>query len=536
MKRIIYAFMFIAMGLVAFQAQAQTRYLDEIFSGVTKTDSLVYSDNVSIFPVIASGGMAMPAQVPKFMTIYEPAGDTASERPAIILCHSGTFFPAIVNGGFTGNRNDSLLVEIANRFARQGYVVACIDNRLGWNLTGNIDAQRETILEAAYRGIQDLRAAIRYLRKTEAEDGDPYGLDPNKIVTGGSGTGGYLVYGACFLKRYEQTELLKFFNFNTNPPTPYLDTAFVGDPYGLQLKTLNVPQNPTYSSEFNLGFTLGGACGDISWVEAGDPPILSVHSPGDQFAPYDLANVLEPIQDLSVIDTAAGGFAVVKRANELGNNDIWKDLDWRDPYNKAAAALNASLGQTGVDGLYPLGIPSSGAFSQCITSIPGAPADSATEDIAPYDWIDSTTFVNAYTGQITGEERYCQITLNNPNDPVIARTYIDSVVGYLSPRIAFALGVVAESDVAIPASNDDELASQLSIYPNPAQDQLNIVLDGLQQIDEVTVMNTNGQIVRQLQNVRTTRLQIDREGLTSGMYLIKVRSGDLVTHQKILFE
>ncbi|MEL6134933.1 MAG: T9SS type A sorting domain-containing protein, partial [Bacteroidota bacterium] len=346
-------------------------------------------------------------------------------------------------------------------------------------------------------------------------------------------------YGACFLKRSEQILLLKFFDF-TDPmnPIPYVDTTQLGGPYGLEVGQLNVPQNPTYSSDFNVGFTLGGACGDVSWVEAGDPPILSVHSPGDQFAPYDLDNVLEPINDLSVIDTAAGGFAVVARANEIGNNDIWQDLDWRDPFNKAAAALNTSLGQTGVDGLYPLGIKSSGVTSQCVND-PGAAPDSATDDIAPYDWIDSTSFVMGYDdqmGPISGVERYCQITLNNPNDPVVARTYIDSVVGYLSPRIAFALGVVSESDVAVPTNLDDELASQLSIFPNPVQDQINIVLDGLQQIDEVTIMNTNGQIMREVKDIRSISLQIDREGLSSGMYLIKVRSGDLVTHQKVLLD
>ena len=146
MKRILYAFMFIAVSLFALQAQAQNRYLDEVFSGVTVTDSIVYSNNVSISPAIFSGGTQPPGQVPKLMTIYEPTGDTVSARPLLILCHSGTFLPAIVNGGFTGGRNDSLIVEMANRFARQGYVVAAIDNRLGWLATSlDIEAQRKSL-------------------------------------------------------------------------------------------------------------------------------------------------------------------------------------------------------------------------------------------------------------------------------------------------------------------------------------------------------------------------------------------------------
>ena len=50
---------------------------------------------------------------------------------------------------------------------------------------------------------------------------------------------------------------------------------------------LNIPNNPTYSNDINLAFNVGGALADISWLEAGDIPIVSFHCEKDQYAPID---------------------------------------------------------------------------------------------------------------------------------------------------------------------------------------------------------------------------------------------------------
>ncbi len=539
MTKNIYLMLVVFIGLLCTQVigQTQSRYLDDIFAEVKVTTGVEYQNNVSVFPAIVSGGMQPPAQTPKLADIYEPVGDTVSSRPLLILCHSGTFFPAIVNGTFTGGRQDSLIVEMAERFAKKGYVVAAIDNRLGWLITADIEGQRKSLLEAAYRGIQDLRAAVRFFRKTVAEDGNPYSIDPTKIATGGSGTGGYLVYGAHFLKRIDQILLLKFFDFaDPSNPVPYVDTMQLGDPYGLRAGTLNVPQWPTYDSDISVGFCLGGACGDQSWIEAGDPPIMSIHSPDDNFAPYDLANVLEPINNLSVIDTAAGGFAVVSRAQEQGINDLWKDLRWRDPYNLRAAELNNGFGHPELDGLWPLSRQFSPCASQCITSIPGAPADSCLPGGAPYDWIDSTTFVTAYQGAITGPERYCQNTVGVPNDPAVARTYIDSLVGYIVPRMSLALGLVTEAAVAVPVSIENSLNEQLRIFPNPANTQLTVTTTNGRLIDQVTLLNLSGQIILQRDQISRKDITIERNDLSAGIYLLKIQAGSQTSYQKVMFD
>ncbi|MEL6256725.1 MAG: hypothetical protein AAFR87_32290, partial [Bacteroidota bacterium] len=75
---------------------AQERYLDEIFSEVTVTSDQQYGSNFSILPIIL-GMDSVPSNVPLVLDIYEPTGDTVSERPVVILTHAGDFLPPVLN-------------------------------------------------------------------------------------------------------------------------------------------------------------------------------------------------------------------------------------------------------------------------------------------------------------------------------------------------------------------------------------------------------------------------------------------------------
>jgi hypothetical protein len=60
-------------------------------------------------------------------------------------------------------------VEICTRLAKSGYVAIAATYRQGWlPLSENQNTVTGTLLQAAYRGIQDVRSLIRYLRKDMA--------------------------------------------------------------------------------------------------------------------------------------------------------------------------------------------------------------------------------------------------------------------------------------------------------------------------------------------------------------------------------
>ncbi len=54
------------------------------------------------------------------MDVYEPAGDSETERPVFLFFHSGNFLPQYVNAGTQGTRQDSVVVEMCERYARMG--------------------------------------------------------------------------------------------------------------------------------------------------------------------------------------------------------------------------------------------------------------------------------------------------------------------------------------------------------------------------------------------------------------------------------
>src|SRR5690606_6729036 len=70
------------------------------------------------------------------------------------------------------------------QLARLGYVAVAIDYRVGFFFPNT-----STTMHAVQRCVHDLKGSIRYLRKTVAEDGNPYGIDPDRIIVGGVSAG-----------------------------------------------------------------------------------------------------------------------------------------------------------------------------------------------------------------------------------------------------------------------------------------------------------------------------------------------------------
>ena len=217
MKKVLQNFIAFTLVVCAISANAQQiRYLDDIFTNVTVTSDVEFAANISVLPMLMGGP---PSLSPIKCDIYEPTGDNLTNRPVVILAHAGSFLPPVLNGSPVGDKTDFSIVEQCTRWAKKGYVAVAMNNRLGWNpQSSNQDERTSTLIQAAYRGIQDAKAMVRFLRKTEDIDGNPYGIDPNKIALGGQGTGGYISLGYATLDTvgditpWQEIYLTKFFN------------------------------------------------------------------------------------------------------------------------------------------------------------------------------------------------------------------------------------------------------------------------------------------------------------------------------------
>lgn len=415
----------LVLGLcVALAAQSQ-RYLSEVFTDVTVTSNVVYGRNATILPIIAGvSSEALPEDLK--MDVYQPTGDTETNRPVILYFHTGNFLPFPLNGGTGGTKTDSTAVEICKRFARMGYVAISCDYRLGWNPLASTQAERTWFLiNAAYRGVQDARTAVRYMRKSVAELGNPYNIDPEKIALWGQGTGGYISFAASTINDYV-SDIASITKFTWSPqgtPQPMVISFVNGDIFGTSYginptnnDTLCYPNHVGYSSDVSACVNMGGAMGDISWLEPGSPPMISFHIPSDPFAPYQDGTVVVPTTQENVVDVS-GSYTVQAQAYQYGNNTSFQLVESWAP--GAPYTSGANLHNDGYYGLYPFVRPATQPF-----------------DSSPWDWWD-TQFVSsvAPTNNSNG-------LLTNPDmSATKARTFIDTIQAYTAPRLMCALGL-----------------------------------------------------------------------------------------------
>lgn len=531
MKRL--PLLLVACFLTMTMAQSQVRYLDKVFTGVAVTSNEKYAENINVLT-------GAPMKIDLELDVYSPMGDTASLRPVILMFGTGNFLPPVINGGPFGSKTDSAMVEICNQFAMRGYVAMGVAYRQGWNPVSSDDnVRRSTLLQAAYRGIHDCRAAIRYLKKSVAEDGNPYGIDTSKIVVGGMGTGGYISTGSAFLSDYSEVATLsKFINLDNSQP--YVIPQVHGNIYGtdttfIPIDTMGtmVPfslgNHTSYSSDFNMAFHMGGALGDSSWINAGEIPVASVHSPMDPFAPYNLGDVIVPTTGEIVIGDAAGGGLIQKRQQELGNNAIWYSQGFND-----AITMSSNSNQEALFAFNTLPAP---ADTQCYP-FPGTPMTPGNGDAGPWNWYNEASFIATWDfvnpqPPVSGAMQNCSALQGSDNDPVRARLFIDTVVQYLAPRIMWSTGIVTG------ATNIEDmlLKHNISVYPNPTSDFLRVeTADFSRPIMELTMMDMSGRTVYQQSDVLSDKTSIEVSSFPAGIYLLEVKATEGRYTQKVIVE
>jgi hypothetical protein len=329
----------------------------------------------------------------------------------------------------------------------------------------------------------------------DALDGDnTFGIDQERLVVWGQGSGGYIAFAAASLNEYEEILIPKFIGEDGDGnPVPMVLDFVNGDIYGTSLginpldgDTLCYPNHVGYNSDFQACVNMGGAMGDLSWLDEGDIPMISFHSPTDPFAPYDEGIVIVPVLNLPVVEVH-GSYAVQQAAAAFGNNDVFANTDFTDPYTMAADAVNE-----GFDGLFPLNRPE------------GWEADSA-----PWEWWDSETNLNSEAGFLTNPDMSAEK----------GRMFCDSIQWYVAPRLACALDLPMNPCI-IPDYIEDMSNLAFMVYPNPADDILHVSSAKL--IESVSVHNLLGKLVSMESYSSSNQVEIDLSNYEAGVYIVSV--------------
>ncbi|WP_209280322.1 T9SS type A sorting domain-containing protein [Neolewinella marina] len=516
--------------------QAQTRYLDAMFN-VSAPETVTYANNISILT-----GTPTPTDLK--MDVYQPVNDTAQLRPVVVTWHTGNFLPQVLNFSAYGDTKDSINVNLMRRVVSRGYVGISADYRKGWLPTAdNQDVRTGTLLQAVYRASQDAHALARYLRKTVAEDGNPYRIDTSRIVYMGTGSGGYVVMAHATLDRIE--EIATNPQFYDEDGNLLVDPAVLSNPQGTTQAQINIPNHVGYSSDVAMAVNIAGALGDSIWMEGkpNEPMILAYHSLTDPFAPYYAGTVIVPTTNQPVVDVA-GSNLFIRRANALGLN---ADLEAAN-----ALTLDAKFG--------PLATKINQINAQYKQMQVKSPIPTATNDVfqysrdnmfpfrysrvvgAPYNYFNTdrlSQLVAGYNAAFPNDTRDVNVivageaqTNPNYNNPAAANLVIDTIMAHFLPRayIGLKLGDASTSIEEVMSN----AAVGLDLYPNPTTGGFTVSVAENLRIRQIDVFDINGRNVARFTGLNQSSYNVERGDLPKGQYIVQLRLDEGTTARKVM--
>jgi poly(3-hydroxybutyrate) depolymerase len=417
--RKIYLF---TLGLLAmhFAASAQNgcgggRYQVEIFGGHNLTSNVTYGANINL----QNQNQSLE------LDIYEPQGDSRTDRALIVMEHGGSFVG--------GSKDQADITSLAIPLAKRGYVVASCEYRLGMGGFPFPGPDSTDASESVWRAVADMKAAVRFFYKS-AQNGNPYGIDTNQIYIGGVSAGAVSAVHYAYLADLSEMP-------------SYIDTTKAGLGGGIEGSS----GNPGYSSKVQGVLNICGMIADTAWMDANEPPIVSLHGDQDATVPYgtDMIRV--------------GGFFPIFVID-------------------GSASIHVKADQLGID--------------NCFFTHWGA---------------DHTPHV--------GNAAYTDTTLN------IASNFLHHLIcsepASCSPLVS-----------ADPAQD-----FQLLLYPNPANNAFKVEFDGAAPMNwSFQLIDMTGRVVHSEEMAGQSLLQIERNGLASGIYMARIQADGFERSLRLILE
>jgi hypothetical protein len=139
----------------------------------------------------------------------------------------------------------------------------------------------------------------------------------------------------------------------------------------------------------------------------------------------------------------------------------------------------------------------------------------------PWDWYDSTTTVAVaqFLGYpaAQGTAVYQNALLTNPDmSKAKATAYIDTIMGYVNPRIVSCLSLTTGINYM------ENLSSNVKVSPNPALSSTTLFADMLAgDIRNVRVYDILGNLVLNVEGVNNRQYTIERNKMDAGVYIIR---------------
>jgi len=221
------------------------RYQQKIFSNISVSNDITYGAAQNVLGTNQS----------LELDFYEPqpTEEYLNKRPLVLMFFGGSFV--------AGSKNDTSIETWCDSLAHYGYACAAIEYRLDNIFNFGLPNQG---VRAAYRAIQDGRAAIRFL----LEDPNNFGfnIDPNYIYVGGESAGAITSIHIAYLDEAERP------SETFSPDMGCLDCS-----------------GNNYNQPFTIAgvIDLWGATLDLNYIDKSDDvPTVIIHGDNDNVVPY----------------------------------------------------------------------------------------------------------------------------------------------------------------------------------------------------------------------------------------------------------
>lgn len=235
------------------------------------------------------------------LDIYKPVGDNNCKRPCLVLVHGGSWI--------AGSKEDATIVNIAKSFAEKGWVVAAINYRLGTHKAASYAmyafcndeisapcgyiADSAEVYRANYRGQQDAKGAIRYMKSRKLEDS----IDVQNVFIAGESAGAFIAYAATFMT--EEIEKYPFCDAISDAPNPDADlVSCLPIGYSLSRPDLGAVNGELHLGEFDASVQgVGGFYGgmlnfEMLSDETDWPVVYMFHQGSDVVVHYNYNRLL----------------------------------------------------------------------------------------------------------------------------------------------------------------------------------------------------------------------------------------------------
>lgn len=474
------------------------RYTEDQFSTVTVLPDVVYG--TAPFVDAVSGIESNTTVDDLVMDIYLPDADSNLLRPAIVFAHGGGFF--------SGNKNHEDMVALCELYAKKGYVTVSIDYRKGFHIIGNVNMHA---IRAVYRGLQDGKTAIRFLRANAST----YGIDATKIYFTGSSAGAFIglhsVYMDDLNEKPSEAGELQY----TNATFPFVHTA-------PDLGNFDIGENLSFKGEPDALVSLWGALQSVSLINSEDnESVFLVHGHDDAVVPFNSG----PPFSIPLLNNVEGSNLIKNRLDNLGltnNETYFVEGEGHEFYGVTNGTFNNGSGNEFWDVIVdrmttflwnehkPLA-----EFSSATNGLTVNFTDLSSEALSwLWDFGDGSTSTLQNPSHTYATEGDYQVKLYIEND-ILSWDETSSSIN------------VETLNVETFVSND------FNYYPNPVLDRLTLSFEENQKNIKIKLYNLAGQLIKQQQFDNKSEITINVESLASNIYLMSVTSGSQVSQIKI---